>query len=196
MDGALRIERVVLLGLITLLGATGTLFTALSGLAISAGAALAVCAADLALRAVAAESPAARWALLISVGFLVSWALTAMAPFVVAIPDGAMLFLRLAGVSPIVFFAVGANRSARESLTVWVQFGVLMLAAGTVRELFGRGTLAGYLSPGGFTIPADFFASPMGAFLVVAAVVLGARITANISQGRATNNGAANGGER
>ena len=176
MDEVLRIERIVLLGLVTLLGATGTLFTALAGLAISATAALAVCGLDAVLRITAVESPTARWSLLISVGFIVSWLLAALAPLVVVVPDGAILFLRLAGVSPIVFYAVARKVSPREALIGWAQFGALLLTAGVVREAFGRGTVAGYLTPGGFVIPADFFASPMGAFLTVGAVVLGARI--------------------
>lgn len=183
MDEVLRIERVVLLGLVTLLGATGTLFTALAGLTISAAAALAVCGVDAVLRMTAVESPAARWSLLISVGFIVSWLLAALAPFVVVLPDGALLFLRLAGVSPIVFYAVAREVSARDALVGWTQFGALLLIAGAVRELFGRGTLAGYLSPGGFVIPADFLASPMGAFLIVGTVVLGARLALRLVAG-------------
>lgn len=183
MDGELRIERVVLLGLVTLLGATGTVFTALAGLVISAVAAMVVCGVDVVLRALTVETPAARWSLLISTGFIVSWLLTALAPFVVVLPDGAILFLRLTGISPIVFYAVAREVSAREALIGWAQFGVLLLIAGAVREVFGRGTIAGYLATGGFTIPADFFASPMGAFLVVGTVVLGARVAVRLVAG-------------
>ncbi|TVQ98725.1 MAG: hypothetical protein EA403_13855 [Spirochaetaceae bacterium] len=185
MDEVLRIERIVLLGLVTLLGATGTLLTALAGLTISAAAALAVCGVNAVVRITAGESPFARWSLLISVGFIISWLLASLAPFVVVVPDGAILFLQLAGVSPIVFYAVAQKVSARDALIGWAQFGVLLLTAGVVREVFGRGTIAGYLAPGGFVIPADFFASPMGAFLVVGAVVLGARVAVRF----ATNGG-------
>ena len=186
MDGTLRFEWVVLMGLVTLLGATGTFFSALAGLAISALAALAVCLVHLLLKVLAIESPGARWSLIISTGFLVSWILSGLATFLVVIPPGAILYLQLAGVSPIVFYGLVKDVSAREALLGWAQFGILLILVGSVREFFGRGTFAGYLTPVGFTIPADFFASPVGAFLIVGLVVLGSRLVVGFLP---TNNG-------
>ncbi|TVR50936.1 MAG: hypothetical protein EA426_20490 [Spirochaetaceae bacterium] len=180
MDQALRIERVVLLGFVTLLGATASLATAIAGLAVSAGAALVVCAIAAILGVVGAVPPAGRWAALFAVGFGVSWALSSVAAYVVPIPSGALLILRLAGVAPIVYYAIADGVSVKESLVSWAQFGVLMIGIGVVREFFGRGTLFGFLPFGSFTIPAEFFGSPIGAFLVLATVVLGARIIVGI----------------
>ena len=180
MDQALRIERVVLLGFVTLLGATSDLATATAALAVSAGAAVVVCALAVILRGVETMPSAGRWAALFAVGFGVSWALSAVAAYIVPIGDAALIVLRLAGVAPIVYYAIANDVSVKESLVSWVQFGALMVGLGAIREFFGRGTLFGFLPFGNFTIPADFFAAPIGAFLVLATVVLGARIVVRI----------------
>ena len=190
MDQSLRVERVVLLGMVTLLGATGDLATALAALVISAAAALVVYAAWALLRLSVSIPAAARWGALIAIGFAVSWALASVAPYLVPIRDGAMLFLRIAGLMPIVYYAAGDGASGRDVLVSWAQFAVLVAGAGAVREFFGRGTLLGYLPGGSFTIRAGFLASPVGAFLLIATVVLAARI---VSSALGTSNEAAGG---
>ncbi|TVQ17532.1 MAG: hypothetical protein EA382_18720 [Spirochaetaceae bacterium] len=176
MDNALRIERVVLLGLVTLVGATGDLMTAIAALVVSAAAGIAVCGVNWLIRRVPTASKPIRWGVLIAVGFGISWAIAAIASYTVPLRGNALLFLRLAGVMPIVYYAVADGVTMRESLVCWVEFGALLIATAAVREFFGRGTLFGYLPAGSFTIPAGFFGSTVGAFLVLATVVLGARL--------------------
>lgn len=183
MDQALRIERVVFLGMVTLLGATGDLATALAALVISAASGLIVYVAWALLRLSASIPPAARWAVLFTTGFAVSWSIASVAPSVLPIRDDALLFLRISGLMPIVYYAIGERVSGRDTLVSWVQFMVLLAAAGTIREFFGRGTLLGYLPRGSFAIRAGFLASPVGAFLLTATVVLGARIVFGLEGG-------------
>ncbi len=193
-DQSLRIERVALLGLVTLLGATGDLATALAALGISAASALVVYAAWALVRLAASIPAAARWAACFAVGFAVSWALASVVPYVVPIRDGAVLFLRIAGLMPIVYYAAGDGATGRDVIVSWVQFALLMAGAGVVREFFGRGALLGYLPAGSFTIRAGFLASPTGAFLLVATVVLAARIV-SAARARQTPGRAQGGGD-
>ena len=189
MDNALRIERVVLLGLVTLVGATGDLITAIAALVVSAAAAIAVCGVDWLVGRVPSVSRPIRWGVLISVGFGLSWVIASVASYTVPLRADALLFLRLAGVMPVVYYAVADGVTARESLICWAEFAGLMVGAATVREFFGRGTLFGYLPGGSFTIPAGFFGSPIGAFLVLATVVLGARLLAGRTRASGDNPG-------
>lgn len=176
MDGTIRTERVVLLGLITLLGTTNTFASALAGLVVSAVAALMVCGVAYLLRPSDRVTVPVRWSVLAAVGFGVSWILGTLTPYVAPVPEATVNYLRIAGISPIVYYAVARDVAPREALFSWAEFGGLLLAAGAVREVFGRGTLLGILVAPDFTIPADFFAAPMGAFLVPAFVVLGVRL--------------------
>ena len=176
MDGTIRTERVVLLGLVTLLGTTTTFTAALAGLVVSAVAGLMVCGVAYLLRPSERVTEAVRWSVLVAVGFGVSWILGTLAPYVVPIPEAVLVYLRIAGIAPIVYFALARDITPREALFSWAEFGLLLLAAGAVREVFGRGTLLGNLVARDFTIPADFFAAPVGAFLVPAFVVLGVRL--------------------
>lgn len=183
MDGSIRTERVVLLGLVTLLGATVTVVTAVAALAISAAAALVVCGIGRILRPSEKVSDAVRWSVLLTVGFGISWILGPLASYVAPVPERAVLFLQLSGVAPIVYYGVarrdgaGSDGDARvDSLRSWVLFGVILLGTGLVREVFGRGTILGYLIITGYAIPADFMGSPVGAFLMAGAIVLAARL--------------------
>lgn len=179
-DQSLRVERVVLLCMVTLLGATGDLATALAAFLISAACALVVYALWALLRLSASIPPAARWGVLFAMGFAASWALASVASYVLPVREGALLFLRIAGLMPIVYYATGDGASSRDVVVSWAQFAVLIAAAGAVREFFGRGTLLGYLPGGSFTIRAGFLASPVGAFLLIATVVFAARIVSTV----------------
>lgn len=176
MDGVLRTEKAVLLGLVTLLGTTTTLAGALAGLFISAAAAILVCG----LNAVLPESENVpewvRWSVMAVLGFSTSWLLTGLSAFLLPLTASQLIYLRIAGVSPLIFYAAARDVSPRSALFVWVDFAVVLLAAGAFRELLGRGTLWGNIPPWGYSIPADFMASPFGAFLVPATIVLAARI--------------------
>lgn len=181
MDGKIKTERVVLLGLVTILGATATVTAAAAALVISAAAALVVCGAGLLIRTSETVSEAMRWSVLVTVGFGVSWILGSVVSHVLVLPEGTPLFLKIAGVVPIVYYAVGRRAAdpegaSRHALGAWIVFGGVVLGTGVVREALGRGTIFGFLIVTGYAIPADFFASPVGAFLVPGAIVLGARL--------------------
>ena len=189
MDDKNKVEQVVLLGLVTVLGATVTLYAALAALVVSAAAAIVVCAVGPFLKSSETMTPPVRWTVLLAVGFSVSWILGSLAPWLLPIPERAHLFIRISGLMPVVFHAE-ASRAAEtpdwksDALLSWIIFGVLLVLTGLVREFFGRGTIAGYLVFTGWTIPADFFSSPVGAFLVPATVILLARIFAGVLQTR------------
>ncbi len=188
MDGLLRTERVVLLALVTLLGSTLTLVAAAAALVITIAAALLVCGVALLLRPSERISETVRWSILISVGFGVSWILGTLTPYVAPVPDRVVLYLQLAGVAPIVFIGVrtGTDKGdslPRDGVVTWAHFAIVLLAVGAFREIFGRGTLVGNLVLRDFTIPADFFAAPMGAFLVLGAIVLGTRVVSRMLEG-------------
>lgn len=180
-DGTVRTERVVLLGLVTLLGATVTVITALTALVITIAAAVVVCGLATLLRASDRVSEAVRWALFLTVGFGVSWILGSLAVFLIPVSEKTLLFLQLAGVAPMVYYgaaAPGENRG--EVLRSWALFALLLVGSGAFREVFGRGTFFGYLIPTGYAIPADFMASPVGAFLLAGTLVLGARLLSGL----------------
>ncbi len=181
MDDKNKVEQVVLMGLVTVLGATVTVYTAVAALVVSAAAAIVVCGIGPFLRQTDTMTPAIRWSILIAVGFAVSWILGSIAPWILPIPERAQLFLRISGLMPIIFHADAARVSGTtdwktESLRSWIIFGMVVLATGLLREVLGRGTIAGFLLFSGWAIPADFFSSPVGAFIVPATVILLARV--------------------
>ncbi len=176
MDGVLRTEKVVLLGLLTLLGATTTLPTAVAAMVISLGAALVAAVVGRLMRFIPEIPEAVRWSLLISVGFGVSWLLAELAPQVLPVRTGAMPYLRLAGIAPIVFLGEARETTMREQLLSWFVYIALLAKMGFFRELFGNGTIWGNLISTGFVIPADFLAAPIGAFLLLGTAVLTTRL--------------------
>lgn len=176
MDGVLRLERGVLLGFVTVLGATVSAFSALAGLVISLTAGLAVCAMTALLPSEGVVPLGIRWSIVAVTGFVVSWILGSVAAWVVPLPQEVIIYLRLSGVAPIVFYAVAKDVDNREALLTWIEFAAVLVVTGVVRELLGKGTVFGYLPGGSWVIPADFFATPVGAFLVPAALILAARI--------------------
>jgi hypothetical protein len=178
MDNTLRLERVVLLGLVTLIGTTSDLITAIAALVTSAAAAIGVCFVAWLIGRIPTVSKPARWAVLVAVGFGLSWVIAVLVSYAVPLRSNAVLFLRLTGAMPIIYYAVASGTTAQESFICWGEFGALMVSTAMVREFFGRGTLFGYLPAGNFIIPAGFFGSTIGAFLVLGTVVLGARLLA------------------
>lgn len=176
MDGVLRTERVVLLGLVTLLGATINVVAAVIALVVTIIAGLVVGGVGAIFRPGPVVPAGFRWAVLFVVGFGISWILGSLTPFVADVSQRTVFFVRLCGVAPIVFYVHSDETGVRESIVSWALFGILMVLTGTLREVFGNGTFLGYLVTPSFTIPADIFASPIGAFLVVSTYVLGARV--------------------
>lgn len=176
MDSVLRTERVALLGLLTLLGATTTLPTAVAAMVVSLAAAVAATALGRLTRVIPEIPEVVRWSLLIAVGFGVSWLLTELAPQVLPVRTGAIPYLRLAGIAPIVFLGEARETTVRDQLMSWFVYIAMLAKMGFFRELFGNGTIWGYLVTTGFIIPADFFVAPIGAFLLLGAAVLATRM--------------------
>ncbi len=189
MENKTHCERAVMLGLLTLLGATGTLYTAVAAAVTATAAMVAVGLADRILGGRSemrtAWSGAARWGVLVTLSFAVTWTCAAVAPFTVPITDAAVTVLQLTGLTPIAFVALARPAAGREAASIGGTFLVLMLATGAVRELFGYGTLAGTLGPAGFTTPSALFRTPVGAFLIAGAIILAARYGAQRRAARA-----------
>lgn len=173
MENTTRTERAVMLGLVALLGATQDLATSIAAVVISVIAIALVWAC-----AVPAGrfSPGVRYAITIAVSFSASWVMGSITPFIAPIREQSVLFLQLIGVTPIVFLPASIETRVVDWARTAAIYLALLPAFGLVREFFGRGTVLGYLATPGFTTPAGLFASPIGAFLLCGAVVLGWRI--------------------
>lgn len=181
MDGVLRVERVSLLGLVTLLGATTTLPTAVAALGVSAVAAAGILLAVAVTARIPDLPPGARWVVLVAAGFGVSWVAADLAPVLLPVRSSAMVYLRLAGVAPILFLPAVTGTTVRAVAADWAYFAVFVVKLGVIREVFGVGTIWGYLVLNRFTIPADFMAAPVGAFLLIGAGILGTRLVAHMA---------------
>ena len=181
MEHSPRLELVVLLGFITLLGATSTLAGGLAALVITVVAGAFVFLTGQILRLGKAIPMAMKWAVLLSVGFGAGWIGSYIVFYVLPISSSLMLYLQLSGLTPLVYFAVGDSVSWRETGLNWLIFICLLPSIAALREFLGRGTLLGYIVGGNPAIPADFFAGPIGAFLVLGTLVIIARLAANLT---------------
>ena len=184
MDEALRTEKALLLGLVPILGATMTLPAAVAVLAAAAASALGVQAAAVLCRAVKLEGECCFWGILVSLGFLVSWVLSPLTVMLLPVAPQHVIYVSLAGVSPIVYYAQAEGSRGGETVRIWIIFAVLMLVLGSVRELAGMGSLFGYPLDGSMPIAASFLALPFGAFLLPALIILCARLAARRRNGK------------
>lgn len=170
-------EQAVVLGLLTVLGATGELWSAVAAAGTVLLAGLAVGLAERLGRGLpligAAWEGSVRWGVLTGVGFAVSWLCGATAPFVLPLPASVARWIQWSGLTPIVL--VAAVRPVRETVRLWGVFLCVMLLTAAIREGFGNGTLGGRLAPMGFVTPSSIFRTPVGAFLLAGAWVLAAR---------------------
>ncbi len=188
MDGKYKVEKVVLLGLIPLLGATATVPNAVAAVGVSLGAGLVVAIGAHIMGRMKNVPAMTWWMVLITLGFGASWMLTGAAITFLPLRSSAVIFLRLVGVSPIIFVGWQRNddeqsetadsMSRNEALHLWGLYLVTLLKLGVIREILGIGTFWGNLITPAFTTPADFFAGPIGAFLLLGASVLGIRFVA------------------
>jgi hypothetical protein len=191
MEKAPRLERVVILGLLPLLGASSSAAAALAALLLTVVAAFVVFGMGFLLRLGKDLPGAMRWSILFSCGFGTAWLGSHVVSYLLPVPLSALLYLQLSGLTPIVYLAVGTGVSSRELGINWALFATALPAIGVLREFLGKGTLFGYLIAGNLAIPADFFASPVGAFLAVGALVFAARIASRLlRQGVVTGEGA------
>lgn len=188
MDGLYKVEKVTLLGLVTILGATTTVPNAVAAIGVSLGAGLVVALGALIMGRMKNVPAMTWWMVLITLGFGTSWVLTGAAITFLPLRSSAVMFLRLAGVSPIIF--IGWHRaqedgqepvdqiSRSEAFSLWGMYLITLLKFGVIREILGSGTFWGNLITPTFTTPADFFAGPIGAFLLLGAGALGVRLVA------------------
>ena len=170
-------EQAVVLGLLTVLGATGELWSAVAaaGTVLLAGlvVGLVECLGRGLPRIGAAWDGSVRWGVLTGAGFAVSWLCGAVAPFYVPLPESVARWIQWSGLTPIVL--VAAARPARETVRLLGVFLCVVLITAAIREGFGNGTLGGRLTPMGFITPSAIFRTPVGAFLLAGAWVLAAR---------------------
>ena len=180
MDGVLRTEKAVLLGLIALLGTTGTLPGAVTGTAVAALAGLGVWLVGSLVKEDDKTSRWIRWIVLGTTGFAIAWLAAGLADLIMPLTAQQLLHIRLIGVLPIVYYSCAKNIQVRPLVFTWLDFAAVMLITGFVRELAGKGTVWSNLPPWGWAIPADFMAAPFGAFLVPAVLILAVRIVHSV----------------
>ncbi len=179
MEARNGLERSVLLGLIPLLGLTSGLFAAVAGIFSVAACSLVLWIVDRAVRRRAAVEQGyaggVRWTLLGVMGFALSWWMGMLTPFLLPLAEREVTILMLAGLTPLVFHAAVTAGRGKASPLPYIHFVVLMLIMGIVREVLGRGTLAGFVVFG-YVTPSAMFQGPFGAFLILGVVVLLVRV--------------------
>ena len=168
MDKNLTIlEKVMLMGLLPLLGATNNLKQAL----ITAISAVLISLLIKFFARFITEREDYHWYLLIGVGITLSYV------FYIAVIDifpeleiYVNNYLLLLGVTPLIY--IGASRSENEFFAYQKDFFILMIFVGALRELLGRGSIFSIqLTAAGYP-PLGFVKDFPGAFLIVSIIYL------------------------
>mgnify|MGYP006286738705 FL=1 len=161
------LEKVMLMGLLPLLGATNNLKQAL----ITAISAVLIAFLIKLVASVISEKEDYHWYLLIGVGITLSYI------FYIAIievfPDLEVFvnnYLLLLGVTPLIY--IGAGESEGRFFAYQKDFFILMVFVGALREVLGKGTIFSIrLTAAGFP-PLGFVKDFPGAFLIVSIIYL------------------------
>jgi hypothetical protein len=168
MDKNLTIlEKVMLMGLLPLLGATNNLKQAL----ITAISAVLISLLIKFFARFMTEREDYHWYLLIGVGITLSYV------FYIAVIDifpeleiYVNNYLLLLGVTPLIY--IGASRSENKFFAYQKDFFILMIFVGALRELLGRGSIFSIqLTAAGYP-PLGFVKDFPGAFLIVSIIYL------------------------
>lgn len=173
-DQLTRLEQVLLLGFIPILGATTTFGIALAGVVIGIVVSLAVWGASLLIPHAAGENT--RWILLPALAFGLTYGLASVARFVTPLPSGGPLYLYLIAATPLVYAGAGTLYRPAEFRGVLARFALIMLLFGLVRETLGQGTLLRYYVWAAGTTPAGILATASGGLLLFASVALSASV--------------------
>lgn len=168
MDKNLSIlEKVLLAGLLPLLGATNNLQQAL----VTAAAAVVISILLKLISGYISQNEDYHWYLLIGLGITLGYifyiALVEIFPQVEVYLNNYFLLL---GVSPIVY--IGASRKECRFISYQKDFFLMMILVGSLREILGKGTIFSIqLSQAGFP-PLGFVKDFPGAFLIVSIIFL------------------------
>lgn len=168
MDKNLTIlEKVMLMGLLPLLGATNNLKQAL----ITAISAVLIALLIKFFARFISERKDYHWYLLIGVGITLSYIF--YITIIDIFPDLEVFvnnYLLLLGVSPLIY--IGASRSENEFFAYQKDFFILMIFVGGLREILGRGSIFSIqLTAAGYP-PLGFVKDFPGAFLIVSIIYL------------------------
>ena len=168
MDKNLTIlEKVMLMGLLPLLGATNNLKQAL----ITAISAVLIAVLIKFFAKFISKREDYHWYLLIGVGITLSYI------FYIAVidifPDLEIfvnIYLLLLGVTPLIY--IGASRSEDKFFAYQKDFFILMIFVGALREFLGKGTIFSFeITAAGYP-PLGFVKDFPGAFLIVSIIYL------------------------
>ena len=170
MDKNLTIlEKVMLMGLLPLLGATNSLKQAL----ITAVSAVLIALLIKFFARFISERKDYNWYLLIGVGITFSYifyiAIIDMFPNLEIYVNNYLLLL---GVTPIIYIGVSASKSEINFFSYQKDFFLLMVFVGALREILGKGTFFSIsLTSAGYP-PLGFVKDFPGAFLIVSIIYL------------------------
>ncbi|MFP4199557.1 MAG: hypothetical protein ACLFSO_08200 [Halanaerobium sp.] len=173
MDKNLTIlEKVMLMGLLPLLGATNNLKQAL----ITAISAVLIALLIKVIARFISEREDYHWYLLIGVGITLSY--ISYIALIDLFPDFEIFvnnYLLLLGVTPLIY--IGASRSESEFFAYQKDFFILMVFVGALREILGRGSIFSIqLTAAGYP-PLGFVKDFPGAFLIVSIIYLLVELT-------------------
>lgn len=166
-----RTEKVLLLGFLPLLGATGELGTAVAAAIIGFVTAMTVWGVSRLVPEHHGEI--AHWSVLLAVGFSLAYLFSVVAGYVVPIPRSSSLYLYLIGATPLVYIGAAGRTAETEQpvryrTQLLLHYAILAPVFGIVRELLGRGTLLGtVIFPHGM-IPVGILSTGTGALLLFA----------------------------
>ncbi len=163
-----RLEQVLLLGFIPILGATAAVGAALTAALVGVVSSIVVWLASRVIPAKVGHTT--RWGTLVALGLGLSYALSIIAGYVVPIPSAALVYLYLVGATPLVYVGAGTLYSTRDYVLVLLRYAVVVIGFAVIREPLGRGTVLGFdvWEPG--LVPVGILASGTGALLLFASV--------------------------
>ncbi|TVR32715.1 MAG: hypothetical protein EA404_06895 [Spirochaetaceae bacterium] len=163
-----RLEQVLLLGIIPILGATAAVGAALTAALVGVVSSLVVWLASRLIPAQVGHTT--RWGTLVALGLGLSYALSNIAGYVVPIPSAALVYLYLVGATPLVYVGAGTLYSTRDYLLVLLRYAVVVIGFAVIREPLGQGSVLGIdvWQPG--LVPVGILASGTGALLLFASV--------------------------
>ena len=179
-DELTRLEQVLLLGFVPILGATTTFGIALAGTVIGILVALVVYAASRLIPQATGQNT--RWILLPALAFGLTYGLASVTRFVTPLPIDGPFYLYLTAATPLVYVGAGTMYKPAEFRGVLARFALVMLLFGLVRETLGQGTLLRYYVWEAGTTPAGILATASGGLLVFASVALSAAVLRNALQ--------------
>lgn len=200
-------EKALILGAYPILALSTTAFEALSGVIVTAGAAL---LAALTWKWLSATLPkSVVWLSAIAVAGSIALVGALLLPYLFPISDSVTPLLAIAGITPIVFTGCAngivegeteksGERTKDTDTASWpvvlAVFALMLFVAGIVRESLGSGTVFLRTIDRAGTIPAGIMNTPVGAFMYLAAAFFLVRLTGSRAAARSAKTTHANAG--